>query len=335
MLTLPVPLIGALVLLFLLARLVLRGPRAPLVALLIGACAAQGAVIALAQHYGVPGLRTVQPITATLIPPAAWIACQGTSVRALRTGDAAHLAGPLAALASLAATPPVLNLLIPALFAGYGAALILRGARGGDGTPRASLAAGDVPGLVWQLIGAALIGSALTDVLIVLANAAGEPHLQAWIISVYSSAMLLAIGAFGLSPAVAETPAAPEEAPPPETTAAQDEIMERLDALMTHAAPHLDPDLTLARLARRLGVPAKQLSGAVNRSTGDNVSRYINAARVRAAQEAMRGGRSVTEAMLSSGFATKSNFNREFRRVTGMAPTGWKEVDGGRTRLSA
>ena len=100
--------------------------------------------------------------------------------------------------------------------------------------------------------------------------------------------------------------------------------MDRLDALMTAAEPHRDPDLTLARLARRLGVPAKQLSTAVNRGTGENVSRYVNAARVRAAQDALRAGEGVTEAMLAAGFATKSNFNREFRRVAGSTPSEWR-----------
>lgn len=32
----------------------------------------------------------------------------------------------------------------------------------------------------------------------------------------------------------------------------------------------------------------------------------------------------VTTAMLESGFQTKSNFNREFRRVTGQSPANWR-----------
>jgi AraC-like DNA-binding protein len=33
----------------------------------------------------------------------------------------------------------------------------------------------------------------------------------------------------------------------------------------------------------------------------------------------------VTMAMLESGFQTKSNFNREFRRVTSLSPAAWRE----------
>ena len=34
----------------------------------------------------------------------------------------------------------------------------------------------------------------------------------------------------------------------------------------------------------------------------------------------------MTEAMLASGFNTKSNFNREFLRVKGESPSKWLET---------
>ena len=43
---------------------------------------------------------------------------------------------------------------------------------------------------------------------------------------------------------------------------------------------YLDPDLTLNQIARRLILPIKGVSSAVNRTTGENVSRYINARRM-------------------------------------------------------
>jgi len=72
-----------------------------------------------------------------------------------------------------------------------------------------------------------------------------------------------------------------------------------------------------------LGVPVKQLSEAINKVTGKNVSRYINAARINEAKAVLSSGENVTRAMLSSGFNTKSNFNREFLRVAGVAPCEW------------
>ena len=102
--------------------------------------------------------------------------------------------------------------------------------------------------------------------------------------------------------------------------------MARLERLLGEQELYLDPDLTLGRLSRRMGVPVKQLSAAINRSTGANVSRYVNGFRVEKARERLLAGESVTNAMLSSGFNTRSNFNREFRKITGKSPRDWREA---------
>jgi AraC-like DNA-binding protein len=56
---------------------------------------------------------------------------------------------------------------------------------------------------------------------------------------------------------------------------------------------------------------------------GGNVSRHINTWRIEHACRLMVAGQSVTAAMLGSGFNTKSNFNRESLRVTGLSPRDW------------
>jgi AraC-like DNA-binding protein len=47
----------------------------------------------------------------------------------------------------------------------------------------------------------------------------------------------------------------------------------------------------------------------------------------------MLDGENVTNAMLSSGFNTKSNFNREFLRVTGTNPRDWLTHERGKNSL--
>tara|TARA_R110002110_G_scaffold227996_1_gene443424 strand:- start:209 stop:592 length:384 start_codon:yes stop_codon:yes gene_type:complete len=98
----------------------------------------------------------------------------------------------------------------------------------------------------------------------------------------------------------------------------------RVEAFLKREPLHLDPNLTLVRLARRMHLPEKRLSMAVNRATGTNVSRYINSWRIRHACALIENGTSVTDAMLDSGFNTKSNFNREFLRETGVSPRKWQ-----------
>ena len=107
---------------------------------------------------------------------------------------------------------------------------------------------------------------------------------------------------------------------------ADSEIVARLNALLTDQELYLDPDLTLRRLSRRLGVPVKHLSAAINRVTHGNVSRYVNRFRIERACERLRAGETVAVAMDSSGFSTRSNFNREFRRITGRSPSEWRDA---------
>ena len=324
--SLPIPMISSLVLIALLVRMwgVDRQGDAKLgpLVVLLALCAGQGVMIAFAQHYGIAAARWVQPVTATLIPAMAWVAFQITAVRAVRVFDWVHLLCPFAVIVAFFVKPTLIDTLIPAFFVGYGITILWSSLRGADAMPRLRLGAGDLPGQIWTIIGVALIGSAFTDVLIVGVQVVGAAYLQPWIISIYSSVMLLVIGVLSLSREL-DTSQDSDPVPQIEITEQDIQIVARLELLMTTEKLYLNPDLTLTRLSRRLVVPVKQLSGAINRVTGENVSRYINKERVKAAQAALSNGQSVTDAMLSSGFNTKSNFNREFLRITDQSPSAW------------
>lgn len=338
--TLPIPVFVSLVLGYACLRLWQEQKRLSLLGSLLLLCAAQSAVIALAQHYGVAGVRRLQPLTATLIAPLAWLAFQGTAVRRLDRRDLLHGLAPLATLAAIVFAPRfndlltsrLIDLLVPAVFVGYGIAILAQTRQGGDAQPHVLLAHGNVPASIWLVIGLALIASALSDVLISVAQMKGLPQLRPWIVTVFSVGNLALIGLFSLSPYLRTEPPAPTG--PAGADAEPDaELWGRVGAYMERERPYLDPDLTLAQLARKLRVPAKALSITINRATGENVSRFVNEARIRAAQAAMRDGKSITEAMFSSGFNTKSNFNREFLRVAAASPSDWLRAqsapDGG------
>jgi AraC-like DNA-binding protein len=119
----------------------------------------------------------------------------------------------------------------------------------------------------------------------------------------------------------------PAQEPVQTSCAEQDrDVLNRVERLLADHKLYLDDNLTLSRLARRAGLPARQISGAINRMAGKNVSQYINDHRIaEACRLLLRPEVSVTTAMLDSGFQTKSNFNREFRRVTSLNPATWRE----------
>jgi AraC-like DNA-binding protein len=309
-----------------LVALLRREQQSRLLAVLLGACAVQGVIISLAQHYEIAVFRGIQPVSAAIIPALAWISFQGTAIRGpLWRLDVWHALGPVFVMFCLINAPAWLDAAIPLLYTGYGAAILLTLTQGADALPRLRLATGDVPLKIWRVMGLCLIGSACSDVLIVAAQIAGLETWQPWIISLFSSGTLILLGALSLSDSLAE-PDQPAALPPAAADTQQDDdMMLRLDRLMTEQSLYLNPDLTLTQLARRLHVPVKQLSTAINRKTGENVSRYINAHRINAACDCLRQGETVTSAMLSAGFNTKSNFNREFLRSMKMSPSDWSK----------
>jgi len=102
-------------------------------------------------------------------------------------------------------------------------------------------------------------------------------------------------------------------------------LMQTLNAVMNDKELFRDSNLTLARLAKRLSVPARDLSGAINRVTDENFSRFINGHRIAYAQRALQEtDLPITEVMFEAGFLSKSSFNAEFRRVTGQTPSQFR-----------
>ena len=104
------------------------------------------------------------------------------------------------------------------------------------------------------------------------------------------------------------------------------QLLKQLNHLLIEQRLYADTELNLQKLARKIGVPARSVSRAINSQTGKNVSQWVNAARVDAVCDQLKNKHvSVTQAMHDAGFLTKSNFNREFRRLKGCSPSQWRE----------
>jgi AraC-like DNA-binding protein len=282
------------------------------------------------QYYGVSALRPVQPVTATFIPPLAWLAFTAVARKPLvLTRDYLHALGPIFTLFCSVFAPATLDVVIPVLFAGYGAMILVVLSKGEDSLPHSPLESGGVPLLVWRVIAISLAASACSDALIALNFLFGRNTWNLAFVGGLQAVSMLTLGALSLSHAVGSRHDIETDSlePAAEVDATQDAaLIGRLDDLMARQKPYLDPDLTLSRLARKLIAPAKNLSAAINRSKGENVSRYINRHRIDHACGLMLQGVSVTSAMLESGFNTKSNFNREFLRLKEASPSQWLEA---------
>ena len=329
MISLPIPLFVSFITLFLLVQLVIRGTRLYLFWGLLAACALQGLGISLVHHYGVTSIRLALPVTATAIPPLAWLAFRSSLVQPFRLSpDGVHILVPAFTGFCVLFAPTTLDGVVALIFVIYGGAILFAMSRNSDALPLARFDAGHVPVYIWRALALALILSAVSDLLIATAMATGREYLREWIISTFSSFSLLAIAILGLAgnePVKEEV----ELVQQPHTDISGDQdLMERLQEALCDNQLYLDPDLTLSRLARRLHVPVKLLSATINRHTGGNVSRYVNGHRIEHACASLKKGVPVTDTIYASGFNTKSNFNREFLRVKGTSPREWLEQNG-------
>lgn len=349
MLTLPLPVVVALALAYIAARAWLGGDRGgrwhPMLILLVGAVAAQSLLIALVQHYGVTGLRWLQPIAASALPPLTWCAFLAVQVRPLRMRDGWHGLAPVLVLLCLLSWPGGVDLMVIGPFVVYGVALLLALRPGAAELPMSRLASDNVPRWLWRFVALTLLVSAMGDTLIYLDEVMRFGESRALLISAMSSLMLLSLGSIGLSSewrtsvTGEESPDSPhpsdgealEPAEPEPTMTAPEAVdpalLDRLDTYMREAQPWLNPDLTLLTLARKLGVPTKTLSAAVNSGRGENVARYVNRYRIEHACALLRAGQAVTSALYNSGFNTKSNFHREFQRIHQQTPSEWLEQE--------
>lgn len=293
-------------------------------------------VIGLRWGYGFTGLAGLQPILSMLALTLTVSAFRGVAGR--RAGrDLRHLDViiPTLAVALLGqAVPAAIGPTIILAFVVAGAVLGRLALGGADALSRAAFDDAPLIHRSLQATAAFLLLSALVDFVIDLDfQRTGGLH-AARIVAIANIPVLVMLIAAAAAlrhtpptetrevPTAEAEPAVRETGPDANEDAA---ILSALDGAMTERMLYRDPDLTLERLARRIGIPSRRISGAINRSTGRNVSHYVNAYRVRDAQRLLEAGdRSITEVLFECGFQTKSNFNREFRRMAGCSPSDYR-----------
>ena len=327
----PLPFVIALLLAVLLVRLAsLRDPALRPAMGFVGACMIVAATVGARWSFDWRFVRFLQPVLASSLPPIAWL-CFTAGRGKPGMHRWLHLL-PILPVLVLSAFWQVwqspVDLLLALLYLGYGVAL-LRLARGGpDGFGATRLS--DVAGVQKATLaaGALLITSAIVD-LVIAFDFDFYRGIHAEAIVTVGNLLVLPVLAYAVAvigrsmPADATSDIAAADPAGPEVSSEEDErIVAAVDRLMQEKQLFRDPDLTLNRIARRAGIPARQISGAVNRSQGRSVSQLVNGYRVDAAKHLLaETDMPVTAVMFEAGFQTKSNFNREFLRITGHSPS--------------
>lgn len=103
------------------------------------------------------------------------------------------------------------------------------------------------------------------------------------------------------------------------------EIHAKLTALMQHEKLYLNPELTLTALARELNTQPNNLSQVINSVEKRNFFDYINSKRVDdfILKVNLPENRKFTllALALECGFNSKTSFNRNFKKATGLSPS--------------
>jgi AraC-like DNA-binding protein len=337
MIFIPLPFVVALLLVILLVQMI-RANEADLrehiaFMLLIAAYALQSVLIGIRWGYDVRAMMPVQSVLATLIAPLAWIAFSGLtkerSEHRLARLWPHLLPACLVALLLVFWREPVGPVII-LVFLSYGLALLWLALAGPD-----VLVESRLDGVLrsyrslW-VTALAILASPITDIIISFdMQWTGGAHSGA----VIAGGNVLALLLLGGAAAVASEAAAPDEdeedepqlQAAPRITSEDSAIAAAVDALMRSKELYKDVDLNLGRIARRLGLPARQVSSAINRIHGSSVSHYVNNQRIDEARRLLATtDEPITRIMFDAGFLSKSNFNREFLRITGLSPKAWR-----------
>lgn len=195
-------------------------------------------------------------------------------------------------------------------------------------------------------------GIATLYVLYILAFAIGDPGRVERLLNVLTAILVYALGYRGLrqpalftdarqpgvsAPAAAE---AEQSVPPPRRKYAGSALDARsaglllaeVETLMREERVYLEPRLTLAELASRLGVPSNYLSQAINQQAGCNFHDYINGYRIEAAKVALaeptNSDHSILTIAMDAGFHSKSAFYATFKEFVGMTPSEYRRRAG-------
>lgn len=336
MISVPLPIAVAVLLSFLLCLLSMRRDRRfRSIIVFLAVSVALMIVVSLRWSFDAPVFRFLQPVVAALLPPSAWLCFSGLQ-GGPRRQVWPHIL-PAAGMLVLSFLWPrfhsPIDVLLAGLFFGYGGALIWRGLGGEENFAATRLGVALPASRAAVFVGVLLLLSGAIDLAIAFDfGLRGGAH-AGLIVSAGNMIMLplIAWAALSVARSLPETEDLPAEESADEPVL-QDQphpddvkVLAATERVLRERRLYRDPDLTLERLARRVGIPGRQISQAINRQRGRNVSQEINRWRIREAMELLeKTDRTVTAIMFDCGFQTKSNFNSTFRRETGLSPSDWR-----------
>lgn len=112
----------------------------------------------------------------------------------------------------------------------------------------------------------------------------------------------------------------------------EEKANQHLEMLLTHMEqekPYLDNQLDIFKLADALNISRNHLTEVINKKLGKNFHRFINEYRVEEAKSLLQKEQfqhfNLSSIGLEAGFNSKTSFNTNFKKITGLTPSEWKD----------
>jgi AraC-like DNA-binding protein len=189
-----------------------------------------------------------------------------------------------------------------------------------------------------------VVASALYIVSNAAAQLAGVPHsapvegslaggIGLLVIASAIAWLLLRVAPHSLFPALAETATRREPTPAPSDDVDQ-RLLTTLGHIMTSERAYRQDGLTIASLARQVGVPEYKLRRLINQGLGHrNFNSFVNSYRIAEAKAALADPHQaevpVLTVALDAGFSSLGPFNRAFKAETGVTPSEYRRLNSG------
>lgn len=303
-------------------------PSTRLFALLVALYALQSFLLGARWGYEIEATAIWIALLAPLLPITAYLAYQSLAGPLSRQSLGSISIALINAIA-LFTYPDAADFIILLTYLGFGCAILRHAYLGHNALALVKIGQIDNALRAMVLTGAALLSSAIMDVFVIIDFIrTGGQNIGLWI-TLAQTGSIFAVGIaalFGQSGAGVDPH--PKHTPEHTEISEEDEaIIARLIQLFEQDALHIDTELNLRRLARRLGIPDRSVSRAINRTQKMSVSQFVNEFRVKdAARLLTSSDQSILQVSMNAGFLSKSNFNREFMRVMGQTPSQWRSA---------
>jgi AraC-like DNA-binding protein len=335
MLFIPLPFVVAALLLLLLARLFHENgatKNAAYFYMLIGGYAILAIIIGLRWGYGMRELLPLMSILAASLPPLAWVAYSSLTAQPPTFTEKIIYALPLVLVVLLRRTfPDAIDAVVGITGIIFAALMLNLAKQGSDVLIRTSLSQAAVAHRALIANAIMLILSAIVDGFMTIDFMLYRGTHAANLVSIANLVGILILGTAAALASHSQPISENEDSEIIASPQPSDEdvgLVDRIDNFIAEHKLFRDPDLTLNRLSRKMLIPARRISTAVNRVRNESVSVYMNRHRVAEACRLLKEtDESITAIMFDSGFQMKSNFNDAFKKITGTNPASWRNTN--------